>query len=475
MGMQMGKQKVIWSCRECGSTQSRWTGSCTKCGEWNSLDEEKTIPQEELRFEAKIGQIQKPMLIHTIESTEFGRFKTHYEEINRLMGGGIVEGSLVLVGGDPGIGKSTLMLQIAESYSKQGKTVLYVSGEESKEQAALRAKRLGITTERIYLLSETLYNHIKKAIDEIKPDLLIIDSVQIVYKGELSSLPGSVQQVKEIAIESMHVAKGMNITTFLIGHVTKSGDLAGPRVLEHIVDTVLDFEGDKEHGYRLLRSTKNRFGPTDEIALFQMGQEGLKEVKNPSEAFLKERVKHVSGSVILPTLEGSRAILIEVQALVAPSNFSTSSRRSAGLDQNRLALLLAVLEKRVGYHFTSLDVFVSIAGGMKIHEPAIDLGILIAIASSFSHRKVDPEVIVFGEVGLAGEIRSVSRVESRLKEAIHMGFKKAVLPKRNLQGLPESITSKMELIGVELIEEAIATLLPRKKKEDKLEQNKALI
>ncbi|MFZ4773645.1 MAG: magnesium chelatase domain-containing protein, partial [Chlamydiia bacterium] len=301
-----------------------------------------------------------------------------------------------------------------------------------------------------------------RAVDQIRPDLLIIDSVQIVYKGELPSLPGSVTQVKEIAMEAMHLAKGDNITVFLIGHVTKSGELAGPRVLEHIVDTVLDFEGDRNHGYRILRSTKNRFGPTDEIALFQMGARGLKEVLNPSEAFLKERIKDVAGSVIVPTMEGSSAFLVEVQALVAPTNFSTSSRKSTGLDQNRLSLLLAVLEKRVGFAFQSVDVFVSVAGGMKIVEPAADLAILLAVASSFTKRPIDAETIVIGEVGLTGEVRSVSRIESRLKEAIHMGFRFAVIPKKNLSGLPESITKQITLFGVELVEEAIGQLLSRK-------------
>jgi len=459
----MSKQKLGYSCSACNGFFSKWSGICPKCQEWNTLQEDVFIPKETARFESvRPDKVNKPELIHEIKAVESQRVKTNIANVDRLMGGGVVEGSLVLIGGDPGIGKSTLMLQLAETYSMQGKTVLYISGEESKEQAALRSKRLEIRTDKIYLLSETLFSEIKKAVDLIKPDLLIIDSVQIVYKGELPSLPGSVTQVKEIAMEAMHLAKGANITTFLIGHVTKSGELAGPRVLEHIVDTVLDFEGDRNHGYRILRSTKNRFGPTDEIALFQMGAKGLKEVLNPSEAFLKERLKDVAGSVIVPTMEGSSAFLVEVQALVAPTNFSTSSRKSTGLDQNRLCLLLAVLEKRVGYAFQSVDVFVSVAGGMKIVEPAADLAILLAIASSFSKRPINAETIVIGEVGLTGEIRSVSRIESRLKEAIHMGFRYAVIPKKNLSGLPESITKQLTLFGVELVEEAIGQLLSRK-------------
>ncbi|MBM3197266.1 MAG: DNA repair protein RadA [Chlamydiae bacterium] len=458
----MSKQKLGYSCRACNQFFPKWSGICPKCSEWNTLEEDVFIPVEKTRFESHRVTENRPELIHEIKASQKSRVQTKISVVDRLLGGGVVEGSLVLVGGDPGIGKSTLMLQLAEAFSAQDKTVLYISGEESKEQAALRALRLGIKTEKIYLFSETLFSEIKKAVESIKPELLIIDSVQIVYKGELPSLPGSVTQVKEIAMEAMHIAKGLKITTFLIGHVTKSGELAGPRVLEHIVDTVLDFEGDREHGYRILRSTKNRFGPTDEIALFQMGGKGLKEVLNPSEAFLKERIKDVAGSVIVPTMEGSSAFLVEVQALVAPANFSTSSRKSTGLDQNRLSLLLAVLEKRVGYAFQSVDVFVSVAGGMKIVEPAADLGILMAIASSFSKRSINSETVVIGEVGLTGEIRSVSRIESRLKEAIHMGFKYAVIPKKNSVGLPESITKNLTIFGAELVEEAIGQLLSRK-------------
>jgi DNA repair protein RadA/Sms len=458
----MSKQKLGYSCSSCNTFFSKWSGICPKCQEWNTLQEDVFIPPEKTRFESHRPTENRPELIHEIKAEEKERVQTNIKVVDRLLGGGVVEGSLILVGGDPGIGKSTLMLQLAESFSLQKKTVLYISGEESKEQAAMRAKRLGISTDKIYIFSETLFSEIKKAVDLIKPDLLIIDSVQIVYKGDLPSLPGSVTQVKEIAMEAMHIAKGQKITTFLIGHVTKSGELAGPRVLEHIVDTVLDFEGDREHGYRILRSTKNRFGPTDEIALFQMGPKGLREVLNPSEAFLKERIRDVAGSVIIPTMEGSSAFLVEVQALVAPTNFSTSSRKSTGLDQNRMSLLLAVLEKRVGYAFQSVDVFVSVAGGMKITEPAADLGILLSIASSFSKRAINADTIVIGEVGLTGEVRSVSRIESRLKEAVHMGFRYAVIPKKNMVGLSESITKNLTIYGIELVEEAIGQLLSRK-------------
>lgn len=380
-------------------------------------------------------------------------------ELDRLFGGGIVGGSLILVGGEPGVGKSTLMLQIANALAAQGLTVLYVCGEESAEQTALRALRLEIDHQNLYLLSETLFTAIRAQIDQLQPDVAIVDSVQIVYKAEIPSSPGSVVQVREIATEFMHLAKGQGVTTFLIGHVTKSGELAGPRVLEHLVDTVLDFEGDRQHGYRLLRSTKNRFGPTDQIAIFQMKEKGLAEVENPSAAFLEGRMRETAGSAIVPGLEGSRAFLLEIQALVTPTAFSTPSRRSTGLDQNRLALLLAVLEKRVGYQLHHCDVFVAIAGGLKIVEPAIDLGILLAIASSFANRFLPPDLVVLGEVGLGGEVRGVSRIETRLKEAIHMGFQKCILPKRNLKGLSSSLTGKIELIGIDLVDEAIQRVL----------------
>jgi DNA repair protein RadA/Sms len=336
--------------------------------------------------------------------------------------------------------------------------VLYVCGEESVEQTSLRASRLQVDHDNLYLLSETNFSHIKAQIDHLKPDVVIVDSIQIVYKSEIPSSPGSVTQVREIATEFMHLSKGLGISTFLVGHVTKSGEIAGPRVLEHIVDTVLDFEGDRQHGYRMLRATKNRFGPTEDIALFQMTPTGLSEVSNPSAVFLQERVKESAGSVIIPTIEGSRAILIEVQSLVASSAFSTSTRRSAGLDQNRMALLLAVLEKRMGYQLYNCDVFVSVAGGMKIIEPAIDLGILLAIASSFCNKAISSETVVIGEVGLNGEVRSIPRVESRIREAIHMGFSECILPKRNLKGLSQDLTQKIRLTGVDLVEEAINAL-----------------
>ncbi len=454
----MSKQRVLWSCTECGHTQPKWTGSCNVCQKWNTFSQEVEIADKGVRFETAGKKAAQPMRVNEVSVHAHPRITTKMAEMDRLLGGGIVPGSLTLIGGDPGIGKSTLMLQIAESLASQGLTVLYISGEESVEQTSLRAKRLKVTSEHLLLLSDTLFSNVKMQIERIKPHVLIVDSIQILYKSELPSSPGSVSQVRELATEFMHIAKGMGIATFLIGHVTKSGEIAGPRVLEHIVDTVLDFEGDRQHGYRMLRSVKNRFGPTDDIALFQMGGLGLSEVSNPSVIFLEERCKEIPGSVIIPTTEGTRALLIEVQALVAASSFSTSTRKSTGLDQNRLSLLLAVLEKRIGYQLHNCDVFVSVAGGMKIVEPAIDLGILMAIASSYCNKPIDSETVVIGEVGLGGEVRGVPRVENRIREAIHMGFKRCILPKRNMKGLGD-LAQKISLKGIDVVEEAVRELI----------------
>lgn len=454
----MSKSKVTWSCRECGHAQPKWTGSCSQCQNWNTLVEELIVPEEK-RFESKKPQAAKAIRLNEINAAAFRRISSKMGELDRLLGGGLVEGSLLLVGGEPGVGKSTLMLQIANALATQGLIVLYICGEESAEQTSLRARRLSIDHQNLYLLNETSFSAIRAQIEQIKPDVAIVDSVQIVYKSEIPSAPGSVVQVREIATEFMHLAKGQGITTFLIGHVTKSGELAGPRVLEHLVDTVLEFEGDRQHGFRLLRAIKNRFGATDEIAIFQMKETGLCEVPNPSQAFLEERMREIPGSAIVPGLEGARSFLLEIQALVTTTAFPTPSRKSAGLDQNRLALLLAVLEKRVGYQLHHCDVFVALAGGLKIAEPAIDLGILLAIASSFSNRSIPSDVVVMGEVGLGGEVRGISRIETRLKEAIHMGFRKCVLPKKNLKGLSPSLADKIQLIGVELVDQAIQEIL----------------
>lgn len=455
----MAKQKSVWYCSECGQKQLKWIGQCPSCNNWNTFQEELDVSSTSRRFEAQSTQSSRPIRINDVKLQETPRILTHIGEYDRLIGGGIVPGSLTLVGGDPGIGKSTLLLQLSHSLAKQGLVVLYVCGEESVEQTSLRAHRLNIQSDNLLLLCETNFSVIKNHIDQLNPNVLIIDSIQIVYKSDISSAPGSVSQVRECTAEFMHLAKGRGIATFLIGHVTKSGDIAGPRVLEHLVDTVLYFEGDKQQNYRMIRVVKNRFGPTDEIAVFQMRHTGLDEVPNPSEIFLEERRKEISGSVIIPTLEGSRPILVEVQALVTDTVFSNPSRRCTGIDQNRLALLLAVLEKRMGYQLYRCDVFVSVAGGLRIVEPAIDLGILLAAASSMQNRILDSETIIVGEVGLGGEVRSVQRIESRLKEAINMGFKRCIIPKRNVKGISDDLVKKIQIHGVEFVEEAVNAVL----------------
>lgn len=453
------KQKSVWYCGQCGHKQFKWTGQCPQCSSWNTLNEELEVQESTVRFDTGSMPASKPQKLKDITFVETPRILTDIRECDRLLGGGLVAGSLTLIGGDPGIGKSTLTLQLANALAKKGLKVLYVCGEESAEQTSMRARRLGLESENVFLLSETNFGFIKAQIDQLNPNVLIIDSIQIVYKSEISSAPGSVSQVRETATECMHIAKRKNIATFLIGHVTKSGEIAGPRVLEHLVDTVLYFEGDKQHNYRMIRVIKNRFGPTDEMAVFQMQSCGLVEVPNPSQIFLEERMRDAIGSVVIPTLEGTRALLVEVQALVTPTFFPTPSRRCTGLDQNRLALLLAVLEKRMGYQMHRHDVFVSIAGGLRVTEPGIDLGLLLAVASSMRNQKIDGDIAIVGEVGLGGELRSVSRIESRLKEVVHMGFKRCLIPKRNLKGISEEIKSKIKLLGAEVVEEAIQLLM----------------
>ena len=457
--MVVTKQKSVWHCGECGHKQTKWSGQCPKCARWNTIQEEIETPTASRRFDSQQTAPARPMRIKDVALTATPRILTHLREFDHLIGGGIVPGSLTLVGGDPGIGKSTLMLQIAQTLVIQGLTVLYVCGEESVEQTTMRAQRLGIDSDNLILLNETNFSYIRSHIEQLNPDIVIVDSIQIIYKSERPSAPGSVTQVREAATEFMHIAKGRGVSIFLIGHVTKSGEIAGPRILEHLVDTVLYFEGESQHDYRMIRVVKNRFGATDEIAVFQMQSRGLVEIPNPSQIFLEERMKGIVGSVIIPTIEGSRPILIEAQALVTETVFPSPSRRCTGLDQNRLALLLAVLEKRLGYQLFRNDVFVSIAGGMKITEPAIDLGILVAIASSLRNRRIDPETIVVGEVGLGGELRSVPRLESRIKEAIHMGFKRFLLPKRNLKGISPDLCSKITLCGIEIVDDAVNLLL----------------
>jgi DNA repair protein RadA/Sms len=452
----MGKTKFFWNCQECGHRQNKWSGSCSACQKWNTFVQEAEVKTVERYGEIRAPSTAQPVRLDQVQNQESKRYPTGLSQCDRLLGGGLVIGSLSLIAGDPGIGKSTLMLHLAYNLAELGLTVLYVCGEESVDQTALRARRLKIVSPHLYFYSETNFEQIQTHIEKLKPQVLIIDSIQILYKSEIPSAPGSVTQVRELATSFMHLAKKLSISTFLIGHVTKSGEIAGPRVLEHIVDTVLEFEGDRQHGYRILRAIKNRFGPTDDIVLFQMQNEGLKEVENPSQAFLEERVRESPGSVIVPTVEGSRPLLVEIQALVTATAFVTPARRSTGIDPNRLALLLAVLEKRMGYTLYRNDVYAAVTGGLKILEPGIDLGVLMAIASSFSNRSIDSDTAVIGEVGLGGEVRSIGRIELRLKEAINMGFTRCVLPKRNLKGLS---MKGIALIGVERVEDAIRELL----------------
>ncbi len=443
------KEKRVWACQGCGHTQSKWGGQCPQCQEWNTLHEEplfRSVIHKDSVTALRIADIKQEVI---------PRLLTGIHELDRLLGGGIVRGSLILIGGDPGIGKSTLSLQISEAVASQGLKVLYICGEESLHQTSMRAERLGVGSDSLFLLSETSLELIQQQIDCIRPDVLIVDSIQIVYKEDVQAAPGSVSQVRDCATTLMHIAKSRHLSTFLIGHVTKTGEIAGPRVLEHIVDTVLYFEGEKQHQYRILRSIKNRFGSTDEIAVFQMSPRGLTEVHNPSQIFLEERVKGHAGSVVVPTLEGSRPILVEMQALVTDSCYTTPSRRCAGFDSNRLALLVAVLEKRVGYLLHHRDIFVSVTGGMKLGEPALDLAVMVAMGSSLTNRKVDPDTIVVGEVGLAGEVRTVSRIETRVREALHLGFTRCVIPARHKKEIKEPI----EIIGVEYVEEALQALL----------------
>jgi DNA repair protein RadA/Sms len=438
--------------------QLKWTGSCGGCQSWNTLSEE--LQAKEVKRTANCPfRDNNPILLSEVEQCSQARLQSGLGDLDRLFGGGISVGSLTLIGGEPGVGKSTLLLQLASSLAVQGNRVLYVSGEESCEQTSLRARRLGIAPSNLFVVSETMLGAILHHVGRLKPQCLIIDSVQIIYKEELSSAPGSVVQVREVTHALMSLAKQDRITTFLIGHVTKSGELAGPRVLEHLVDTVLEFEGEVEKGYRLLRVRKNRFGPTEEIALFQMKEEGLLALENPSLFFLAERKKELFGSSIVPSLEGVRSFLLEIQALVTPTSFPTPTRRSTGIDANRLALLLAVMEKRVGYPLHHFDVFVALTGGLKVQEPALDLGIVMALASSFSSRPLPFDMAFLGEVGLGGDIRGVVRVETRLKELLHMGFRKVILPKLHRDELQPGWQGRLELIGVDLVDQAISRVL----------------
>jgi DNA repair protein RadA/Sms len=452
---KMAKAKVKFVCQDCGYESPKWMGKCPACNAWNTMVEEKEVKYTRFGtfLTGENHKVSKPEPITNIASTKEERIPATMKEFNRVLGGGIVPGSLVLIGGDPGIGKSTLLLQVSSQLAYQQLNVLYISGEESVKQTKIRADRLGIRTDKLFVMSETNLQEISQAIINMKPNLVVIDSIQTVYHSEITSAPGSVSQVRESTAELMRLAKTNGIPIFIVGHVTKEGAIAGPRLLEHMVDTVLYFEGERHHTYRILRSVKNRFGSTNEMGIFEMREEGLREVLNPSEVFLEERSKGVAGSTVVASMEGTRPVLVEIQALLSPSSFGNPRRMATGLDHNRVPLLMAVLEKRAGLLLQNQDAYVKVAGGVKLDEPAIDLAVAVSIASSFRDQATNPLDVLIGEVGLTGEIRRVSRIEQRVKEAAKLGFQRAIIPKKNLGGWipPKNI----EVIGIESVKEAL--------------------
>jgi DNA repair protein RadA/Sms len=453
--MKKSKSTVVFVCQNCGNNSPRWIGKCPACGEWNTYAEEIGTRQKAASPITKSKS--KPILINEISSANEQRIKTDIKEMDRVLGGGLILGSTVLIGGDPGIGKSTLALQISGRYSENEIKGLYITGEESSNQIRIRSKRLNINGENLYVVTETNIETIINNIENTSPGVVVIDSIQTIYSGDLPSAPGTVGQIRECTSKIIQYAKYKGVSFFLIGHVTKEGSIAGPKVLEHLVDTVLYFEGGRSHPFRILRAVKNRYGSTNEIGVFEMTNDGLNEVSNPSEIFLSERPLNSSGSVVTPSIEGTRPILVEIQALVSPCNFGVPRRTTIGLDSNRVSLLVAVLEKRAGLHITSQDIFMNVAGGVKIEEPAVDLGICISLVSSFFNKPVSPETIVFGEVGLSGEIRGVSQVDVRLKEAEKLGFKRFLLPRINSDNLNHK-DNKQKYIGIENISQAIEIL-----------------
>ena len=449
-------------CKECGYESAKWSGQCPSCKAWNTFVEEPVAKEKNVKgivtINAKYHEtagIKKadPVRLSSVTAADTDRIKTDICELDRVLGGGIVEGSLVLVGGDPGIGKSTLLLQMCYNLAKNGNSVLYISGEESLGQIKLRAQRVGEASDNLMVLCETSLDTIENVLENVKPQIVVIDSIQTMYREEVGAAPGSVSQVRETTAVLMQLAKGLNISIFIVGHVTKEGVVAGPRMLEHMVDTVLYFEGDKNAAYRILRSVKNRFGSTNEIGVFEMRQEGLAEVANPSEYMLTGRPEEASGSVVVCLLEGTRPILVEIQALVCDSNFGMPRRTAAGADYNRVNLLMAVLEKRAGIHLSGSDAYVNIAGGMKVNEPAMDLGIVMALVSSFRNRPMMENTIVFGEVGLAGEVRAVSQPQIRINEAVKLGFENCILPQVCLKNIKK--TDKINLIGISSVKDAV--------------------
>lgn len=453
----MAKLKSVYVCQTCGTTHPRWEGKCSDCGEWNSLVEE--VEEQTGKHERPgLARATKPIPITDSETEPPKRISSGLQECDRVLGGGIVPGSLVLVGGDPGIGKSTLMLQLAHQVAKSNGAVLYISGEESFHQTQMRAQRLNAMHDGVLMLTETNIDAVRNEAKQNQYGCIIIDSIQSMYSPALSSVPGSVGQVRECANECLRLAKGRQIPVFLVGHVTKEGNIAGPRVLEHLVDTVLYFEGDGKHALRILRGVKNRFGSTNEIGVFEMSAGGLVEVSNPSALFLDERPEGISGSAVIPSIEGTRPLLVEVQALVTESHLGSPRRTVTGVNPNRVSLILAVLEKRVGMSFAGLDVFVNVAGGVKLTEPAADLAIALALCSSLRDVPVVPGLVAFGEVGLAGEIRSVDRAGIRVSEASKFAFKTCMLPMHGVSGID---ATGLKIVTVSSIEEAIESGLVR--------------
>lgn len=447
-------KKSVFFCQNCGHEESKWLGQCPACKEWNTFVEEKvTSVKAGTVRDKKEAQI---VALSSVETDEDERMMTEMAELDRVLGGGIVPGSLVLVGGDPGIGKSTLLLQVCQRLAAMNKKILYISGEESLKQIKLRANRMGDFSHTLFLLCETNLDMIRNVIEQQTPDMVVIDSIQTMYNEEVGSAPGSVSQVRESTNILMQLAKGLGISIFIVGHVTKEGTVAGPRVLEHMVDTVLYFEGDRHASYRILRAVKNRFGSTNEIGVLEMQKRGLVEVENPSEFMLSGRPEHASGSVVACAMEGTRPMLMEIQALVCKSSFGMPRRTAAGLDYNRVNLLMAVLEKRAGLPLSSYDAYVNIAGGIRMNEPAADLGIVMAIASSYKNKPVSEDAIVFGEVGLSGEVRAVTMPEQRVAEAKKLGFKTCILPEVSVKGLGQ--VEGIEVIGVRSVNQAMNLL-----------------
>ena len=449
------KKETFFVCQNCGHKAGKWLGKCAECGEWNSFVEEKSQAARSGRNGFSLRDVSA-IAFTDIESQDDVRVPSGVTEFDRVLGGGIVPGTLVLIGGDPGIGKSTLLLQVADKLSAAGALVLYVSGEESERQIKLRGERLAVDAKNVYLLPETNLENIVKEIERLKPGAVIVDSIQTVFSSMIDSAPGSVSQVREVAHRFLMLAKTRGVPIFLIGHITKEGSIAGPKILEHIVDTVLYFEGERHHNHRIVRAVKNRFGAANEVGVFEMTGAGLMQVANPSQMFLQERPQNVAGSIVTACMEGTRPLLVEIQALVSGTKYGTGRRMTQGLDQNRVALLIAMLEKRAGLQLTGDDVFVNIAGGLEVDEPAADLGVVTAIVSSFKNVNVDPHTAVFGEIGLTGEVRGAMQAAVRAREAQALGFKKIVMPASNIAGLERLLG--VRVIGVKSVDEALDAL-----------------